>query len=154
MSARDPRPAILIRPVRADERAPWEALWSGYLDVYRATIGQDVRDATWARLHDPLVPLHALVAEDEGRPVGLVHYLFHASAWTIGPYCYLQDLYTAPEARGRGAGRALIEAVAARAEAAGANRVHWLTMEDNAAARALYDTLADKSGFIQYRRIF
>ena len=99
------------------------------------------------------MPLHALVAEDEGRLVGLAHYVFHASAWTLGPYCYLQDLFTAPEARGRGIGRALIEAVAAEAGAAGADRVHWLTMPDNAPARALYDTLADRPGFIQYRRI-
>lgn len=145
---------IAIRGVRPDERAEWEALWSGYLDFYRATIGAEVRDATWARLHDPEIPLHALVAEAGGRLVGLTHYLFHASAWTLGPYCYLQDLFTAPEARGQGIARALIEAVSAEARAAGANRVHWLTMADNAPARALYDTLADRPGFIQYRRIF
>ncbi|MBX9930396.1 MAG: GNAT family N-acetyltransferase [Methylobacterium sp.] len=146
--------SLVIRPVRTDEREPWEGLWSDYLDFYRASIGPEVRDATWARLHDPLVPLHALVAEVEGRLVGLTHYVYHASAWTVGPYCYLQDLFTAAEARGRGVGRALIEAVAEAARSAGANRIHWLTMEDNAAARTLYDTLASRSGFIQYRRIF
>ncbi|KQO51936.1 GNAT family N-acetyltransferase [Methylobacterium sp. Leaf85] len=142
-----------IRPVRPDEREAWEGLWSGYLDFYRAAIGPEMRDLTWSRLHDPLVPLHALVAEADGETVGLVHYLFHASAWTRGPYCYLQDLFTAPEARGRGIARALIEAVTAQARHAGADRVHWLTMEDNTQARALYDRLADRSGFIQYRRI-
>lgn len=147
-------PSLAIRPVAAEEREPWEALWSAYLDFYGATISAAVRDATWARLHDPAVPLHALVAVDGTRLVGLAHYVFHASAWTLGPYCYLQDLFTAPEARGRGTGRALIEAVAAEARSAGADRVHWLTMADNAPARALYDTLADRSGFIQYRRIF
>ena len=83
--------------------------------------------------------------------VGIVHYLFHRSTWTIGDYCYLQDLFTAPEARGQGAGRALIEAVYDRAEVAGASRVYWLTQETNATARTLYDTLADRPGFIQYR---
>lgn len=145
---------ILIRPVGTAEREPWETLWSGYLDFYGATIPPFVRDTTWARLHDPAVPLHALVAEDEGRLVGLAHYVFHASAWTLGPYCYLQDLFTAPEIRGHGIGRALIEAVAVEARSAGADRLHWLTMEDNGQARALYDTLADRPGFIQYRRIF
>ena len=147
-------PSFFIRPVRADERKAWEALWSAYLDFYRASIRAEVREATWTRLHDPSVPLHALVAVEGGRLVGLAHYVLHASAWTVGPYCYLQDLFTAPEARGRGVGRALIEAVAEAARSAGVDRIHWLTMEDNAPARALYDTLADRSGFIQYRRIF
>ncbi|WP_027174100.1 GNAT family N-acetyltransferase [Methylobacterium sp. 10] len=142
-----------IRPVRPDEREAWEGLWSGYLEFYRAAIGPEMRALTWSRLNDPLVPIHAFVAEDEGALVGLVHYLFHASAWTRGPYCYLQDLFTAPSSRGRGIARALIEAVAAEARHAGADRIYWLTMEDNAPARALYDTLADRSGFIQYRRI-
>ncbi|GJE17466.1 GNAT family N-acetyltransferase [Methylobacterium marchantiae] len=144
----------IIRPVRPDEREAWERLWSDYLDFYRASLGPAMRDLTWSRLHDPLVPLHALVAEADSEIVGLVHYVFHASAWTRGPYCYLQDLFTTPSARGRGVARALIEAVTTEAHLASADRVYWLTMEDNAPARALYDTLADRSGFIQYRRIF
>lgn len=145
--------APTIRAIHRDERAAWDTLWSGYLDFYRASVGPEVRDATWMRLHDPAVPLHGLVAEQAGSLVGLVHYVFHVSAWTTGPYCYLQDLFTAAEARGQGIGRGLIEAVAERAREAGADRVYWLTQEDNAAARALYDTLADRPGFIQYRRI-
>ncbi|MCC0807946.1 GNAT family N-acetyltransferase [Methylobacterium sp. W2] len=144
---------LTIRPVRPDEREAWEGLWSGYLDFYRAAIGPEMRDLTWSRLHDPLVPIHALVAEEKGAILGLVHYIFHASAWMRGPYCYLQDLFTAPSSRGRGVARALIEAVSAEARHAGADRVYWLTMEDNAPARALYDKLADRPGFIQYRRI-
>ena len=90
----------------------------------------------------------------DGKLLGIVHFLYHRSCWTIGNYCYLQDLFVAQEARGRGLGRALIEAVYGEARAAGASRVHWLTHETNATARALYDTLADRPGFIQYRKLF
>jgi len=142
-----------IRPLRADERDSWEPLWQGYLTFYNAAVAPKVTATTWARLHDPAEPMHVLGAFLDGRLVGIVHYIFHRSTWTEGPYCYLQDLFTAPEARGRGAGRALIEAVYARAQAAGASRVWWLTHETNATARALYDTLADRPGFIQYRKL-
>ena len=114
----------------------------------------EVTQATWARLQDPAEPMHVLGAFLDGRLVGIVHYLFHRSTWTIGDYCYLQDLFTVPEARGQGAGRALIEAVYDRAAVAGASRIYWLTHETNATARGLYDTLADRTGFIQYRHLF
>jgi GNAT superfamily N-acetyltransferase len=90
----------------------------------------------------------------DGRLLGIVHYLFHRSFWTVGDYCYLQDLFVAEAARGQGLGRALIEAVYERAQTAGASRVYWLTREENATARALYDRLAERSGFIQYRKTF
>ena len=120
---------------------------------YGATVPPEVSDLTWARLHDASEPMHALVAEQDGSVIGLVHYLFHRSTWTAGPYCYRQDLFTAQAARGQGAGRALIEAVYAAARAAGASRVYWLTQEANVTARALYDTVADRPGFIQYRKV-
>ncbi|ACL58185.1 GNAT family N-acetyltransferase [Methylobacterium nodulans] len=145
---------LLIRPLRPDERAAWDPLWQGYLRFYGQSLDPAVSDTTWARLHDPAEPMHALVAEMDGAVIGLVHYLFHRSTWTVGPYCYLQDLFTAESARGQGAGRALIEAVYAAARAAGASRVYWLTQEGNVTARALYDTLADRPGFIQYRKVF
>ena len=111
-------------------------------------------DATWARLHDPAEPMWLLGATVDGKLLGIVHYLYHRSCWTVGDYCYLQDLFVAEEARKLGLGRALIEAVYQEAKAAGASRVHWLTHETNATARALYDTLADRPGFIQYRKVF
>jgi GNAT superfamily N-acetyltransferase len=89
-----------------------------------------------------------------GKLTGIVHYLYHRTTWTVGNYCYLQDLFVAETARGLGLGRALIEAVCEKARAEGASRVYWLTQEDNATARALYDKLAERSGFIQYRKIF
>ncbi len=144
---------IAIRPLTPDDRAAWEPLWAGYLAFYKATIPAEVTDTTWARLHDATEPMHALGAFEDGRLVGIVHLVFHRSTWTAGPYCYLQDLFTAEEARGRGVGRALIEAVYASAREEGASRVHWLTHETNAEARLLYDRIADRSGFIQYRKL-
>ncbi len=108
----------------------------------------------WQRLHDPNEPMFVLGAFSDGKLIGIVQYLFHRSCWTIGDYCYLQDLFVVPGARKLGAGRALIEAVEKAAREKGASRVHWLTKEDNHTARALYDTLAERSGFIQYRKLF
>jgi GNAT superfamily N-acetyltransferase len=146
-------PDLTIRPIRPDERAAWEPLWRGYLTFYESSQTPETMDVTWTRIHDPAEPMFALGAERDGRLVGIVHYLFHRSFWTVGNYCYLQDLFVSPEARGTGAGRALIEAVEREARAAGASRVHWLTKEDNHTARALYDRLAARSGFIQYRKV-
>lgn len=144
---------LAIRPLEPGDRAAWEPLWHGYLAFYGTRGDPAVVDVTWARFHDPAEPVHALGAALDGQLVGIVHYLFHRSTWTVGPYCYLQDLFTAEAARGRGVGGALIEAVYARAQEAGASRVYWLTHETNATARALYDTLADRPGFIQYRKL-
>jgi GNAT superfamily N-acetyltransferase len=148
------KPRLAVRPLRRDERQAWEPLWLGYLTFYASTVSPEVTETTWRRLHDPAEPMHVLGAFLDDTLVGIVHYLFHRSTWTIGDYCYLQDLFTVPEARGQGAGRALIEAVYDRAEVAGASRVYWLTHETNATARALYDILADQPGFIQYRHVF
>ncbi len=142
------------RPLRLDERAAWETLWQGYLAFYKTSVKPEITDATWARLHDPAEPMHGLGAVHNGRLVGITHYIFHRSTWTIGDYCYLQDLFTVEAARGKGAGGALIEAVYERARKAGASRVHWLTHESNETARKLYDKVADRPGFIQYRRVF
>ncbi len=143
-----------IRPLAIDERAQWEPLWKGYQTFYRVVIPDATTDVVWARLHDPAEPMGALGAYVNGQLRGIVHYLFHRSCWTIGDYCYLQDLFVAEEVRNLGLGRALIVAVEERARAAGASRLYWLTHETNTNARALYDRLAERSGFIQYRKVF
>src|SRR4029079_3661462 len=125
----------------------------GYLDFYKTAVPDEVYDTTWVRLLDPIEPMHLLGAYADGRLRGIVHYLYHRSCWTVANYCYLQDLFVAQDSRKLGLGRALIEAVYREARAAGASRVHWLTHETNTTARALYDTLADRPGFIQYRKI-
>jgi GNAT superfamily N-acetyltransferase len=145
---------ISIRPIGPDERAAWEPLWNGYLTFYESSVAPEVSDVLWQRLHDPAEPMHVLGAYRAGRLIGIAQYIFHRSCWTIGDYCYLQDLFVAPEARASGAGRALIAAVEREARKAGASRIHWLTKEDNHSARALYDKMADRSGFIQYRKLF
>ena len=89
----------------------------------------------------------------DGQLLGFAHYLFHRSTWARNRYCYLEDLYVSEDVRGRGLGRALIEEVYRKAEAAGASRVYWLTQSSNAQARALYDKVADNLGFIQYRKV-
>ena len=148
------KPAVLIREIRADERDPREPLRRGYLEFYESAQAGDAMDETWRRMHDAAEPMFALGAYVDGRLLGIVHYLFHRSFWTSGDYCYLQDLFVSKDTRGLGLGRALIEAVYERAKAHGASRVHWLTQEGNATARRLYDNIADRSGFIQYRKVF
>ena len=145
--------AINVRPIGEDERAEWNPLWDGYLAFYKTALTQDVSDLAWSRFHDPDETMFALGGYVDGRLSGFAHYLFHRSTWAPKRYCYLEDLYVAETARGLGLGRALIEAVYQKAEAAGASRVYWLTQSSNAQARALYDKVADNLGFIQYRKV-
>ncbi|MDF0606820.1 GNAT family N-acetyltransferase [Neisseriaceae bacterium TC5R-5] len=141
-----------IRLIQAIDFAQWLTLWQGYQTFYQTDIPQEISEQTWQRFLDPQQPMHCAVAELHGELVGMVHYIFHRSCWTTGDYVYLQDLFTRPGQRGQGVGRALIEHVYAHAEQAGASRVYWLTHESNQQAMQLYDQLADKSGFIQYRK--
>jgi GNAT superfamily N-acetyltransferase len=148
--------ALRIRPVAAADYAQWLPLWDGYNAFYgrsgATALPAAITETTWQRFFDDAEPMHALVAERDGRLLGLTHYLFHRSTLHVELVCYLQDLFTAAEVRGEGIGRALIEEVATRARAAGAARVYWLTHETNATARRLYDQVAKNSGFIVYRR--
>lgn len=142
---------ILIRDLTAADRPAWEPLWQGYLTFYKISLPPEVTETTWARLLDASEPVHGLGALIDRRLVGIVHYIFHRTTWSAADRCYLNDLFTSDEARGRGVGRALIEAVYERATAAGAERVYWQTHETNETAQALYDKVATRTGFIQYR---
>jgi ribosomal protein S18 acetylase RimI-like enzyme len=148
----------LIRPVVRADREKWQVLWDGYNEFYGRTGAQalesGVSDMTWARFFDSYEPVHALVAERGENLLGLAHFIFHRSTITIEPFCYMQDLFTAKEERGKGVASALIEGVYNRAQQAGAPRVYWQTHESNETAIKLYDKTAEKSGFIVYRRRF
>lgn len=141
-----------VRPLRADDREHWDALWAGYLRFYRHHLPDEVNAHAFAALIDPGSRLHGLVAERDGALVGFAHYQFHPSTWALRDYCYLEDLYVDPATRGHGVGRALIQAVYAEADRARAANVYWLTQEFNADGRALYDTLARRTSFIRYER--
>ena len=140
-----------MRAIERADRARWEPLWRAYLVFYRAPWNDEVANATFARIFDPIEPVHALVAERDDELIGLAHYLFQRSTWLINSQCYLQDLYVSEAARGGGVGRALIAGVVDAAKEAGAARVYWNTHETNAVARRLYDAVAERTGFIQYR---
>ena len=143
-----------VRPLRAADKAQWAALWTAYLDFYESTVSDEVRDSTFARLlGDDARDFSARVAVGpDGDLVGLTHFLFHRHAWRIEEVCYLQDLYVVPDMRGTGTGRALIEAVYAEADKAGAGQVYWLTQEHNATARRLYDRVGVATPFVKYQR--
>jgi GNAT superfamily N-acetyltransferase len=142
----------LVRQLAPADEAVWRRLWTEYLAFYETTRPEEVFAATWARLHDPAEPIHGLVAERDGAVIGIVHYIFHRHCWSVADACYLQDLYVSPEIRGSGAGRALIEAVYAAADAAGAASVYWMTQEFNYRGRMLYDRIGRKTPFIRYQR--
>lgn len=141
---------VIRRPVSSD--APrWRNLWAGYLDFYRARVADAASERLWADLLDGAGEIRGYVADRGEGALGLVHYVFHRSTWSVDPICYLQDLYVDRGARGGGAAKALIEAVIADARASGAFRVYWQTQEYNAPARSLYDTITPRSSFIVYR---
>ena len=144
---------IFVTPFAAMDRERWAQLWRGYLDFYETQLPPEIYDHTWQRLiaaESPIRGLGARLGSESGPLIGIAHYLFHAHAWTTQEVCYLQDLFVDPTRRGRGAGRKLIEAVAAIARERGCLRLYWTTKEDNATARSLYDRIARFNGFIRY----
>ena len=143
--------SITVRPLERRDEAAWRRLWSGYLDYYKTVLPDADNEALFHRLLAG-APHFAFVAEDEGKVVGFVHALPHASTWSLKGYCYLEDLFVDEAARGTGAGSALIEAVYREADRRGLSRVYWHTENGNRTARRLYDRLASLSDFVQYRR--
>lgn len=146
---------IEIRAVEARDEAEWRRLWTAYLAFYETVLPEEIYASTFARLLSGAAnEYRGLIAFVDSRAAGLTHYLFHRSCWQIDNVCYLQDLYADPEVRGTGIGRALIEAVYARAAEEGAKEVYWMTQEFNATARQLYDRIAEKTPFIVYQKNF
>nr|WP_288452236.1 GNAT family N-acetyltransferase [uncultured Pseudomonas sp.] len=141
-----------ILAVAADDHDAWLHLWQGYQRFYATEIPEATTALTWQRFLAADEPMHAALAWQDGRAIGMVHWIFHRSCWTEGDYCYLQDLFVDEQVRGGGTGRGLIEHVYARARQAGASRVHWLTHESNTTAMQLYDRIAERPGFVQYRK--
>jgi GNAT superfamily N-acetyltransferase len=139
---------MIIEPLREPDREAWEVLARGYKTFYRTPTADEAYDQTWQQLMQGK-DFHGIGARSDGKLIGIAHYLFHPSFWN-GKACYLQDLYVDETVRGLGAGRALIEEVASRAGEQGASRFYWLTQEDNAVARTLYDKVAAFNGFIRY----
>jgi GNAT superfamily N-acetyltransferase len=144
---------LIIRPIKASDEADWRRLWTGYLEFYETSVSEAVYTSSFARLlSKDDTEFHGLVAEIDGRLVGLTHYLLHRHMWKLENTCYLQDLFADPGVRGKGIGRALIEAVYAAADRAGAPSVYWLTQEYNYTGRILYDRIGQKTPFIRYNR--
>jgi GNAT superfamily N-acetyltransferase len=145
-----------IRPVTRSDYEQWLPLWDGYNAFYGRSgptaLDGEITRMTWARFFDADEPVYALVTERGDRLLGLAHYLFHRSTTTIAPVCYLQDLFTDAATRGQGIGGALINEVYARAKKAGSSRVYWQTHETNQTGQRLYDKVAERSGFIVYRK--
>jgi GNAT superfamily N-acetyltransferase len=146
--------AVRVRRLEAKDKRTWRTLFDGYIAFYKAAVGDDVIEITWDRLLSGAAgsPIGLVAVDDEEIPLGLAHLLFHRSTWSKSWYCYLEDLFVDPANRGRGIGRALIEAVYREADAQECTRTYWTTQEFNYQARYLYDQLAIKSPFIQYRR--
>lgn len=145
---------LAVRRIEPHDRERWLELFRGYIAFYEAVVDEAVIEATWRTLLAPHeADMIGLVAVDEGgHPVGLAHILFHRSTWSTTSYCYLEDLYVDADCRGHGAGAALIAATYREADARGATRTYWVTREDNATARSLYDRMAEVAPFVQYRR--
>jgi GNAT superfamily N-acetyltransferase len=142
-----------VRPLAPGDFDAWLPLWNGYLDFYRESVDDEVTRRTFERLSDRADGMFGLVAQlPDGALVGMAHGLLHPSTWSTAPACYLEDLFVSPSARGTGAARALIEAVAAEAVRRGATKLYWHTQEFNGPARSLYDLLATRVSFVVYEK--
>ena len=147
---------LIIRPVTPQDHEQWLPLWNGYNEFYgragETALPVEITRMTWLRFFDNDEPVHGLVAEADGKLLGLTHYIYHRNTIMIEPICYLQDLFTDEVARGKGVARALINAVYQQAKLAGASRVYWQTHETNHTAMLLYNKVAERSGFVVYRK--
>ena len=143
--------SLTIRPLQQSDHADWRQLWTEYLVFYKTTVSEEVYATTWQRLFAPgEYEPKGFIAILDGKAVGLTHYMYHRTCWSLVNNCYLQDLFTDETTRGKGVGRALIKAVQDEAGTIGVKNVYWMTHETNATARKLYDSVARRTGFIEY----
>lgn len=144
-----------IRSLAAEDHQKWQDLWLGYLEFYESRVPDEVTQLTWQRLLTPNEdPQGRCAVDEEGELIGIVHFLFHRSSWTVGDYCYLQDLFVSAAARKQGVGAALIASVKEEAKDKGASQVYWLTQQKNANARRLYDQVGELTPFIKYKALW
>ncbi len=145
--------SLKIRPLEPNDKDQWLALWKGYLAYYKTEISDDVSEVTWQRILDKNFNIYGHCAVDEtGKLLGFVHFLYHPVTWSKASRCYLEDLFTSTDARGKGVGRAMINAVYQAADKHGADQVYWLTEDYNTTAHMLYDKVAKRTPFIKYAR--
>lgn len=143
--------SIEIRPLAQGDRKQWSEYWSSYQTFYQVDLGMALTGLTWERFFDPAEPVHCAVAADNQRIYGFVHWVFHRSTWGRNDFCYLEDLYVCPSARGKMIGKQLIEYVQGQARENACDRLYWHTQESNHTAQRLYDWIAEKPGVIEYR---
>ena len=142
---------VTIRPATPADEARWRELWAGYCAFYEVSLGAEVTAHTWRRIIDPVAPVHCVLACDEAGAVqGMANYILHDNTWTLTPVCYLEDLFVDPAVRGRQYGKALIDWLAAQMATQGWSRIYWMTREDNAYARRLYDRYTPRDAFVRY----
>lgn len=141
---------LTIRAALPGDEKSWRTLWSGYCSFYGTHLPSEVTDRTWQRILDPESAVMCLIAEVEGQVYGFAHCVVHEATWETQPVCYLEDLYVLPSARGRGIGGALIEWLRHAMRAEGWARLYWMTRQDNAPARRLYDRHASADDFVRY----
>ena len=142
---------VFVREVKQTDLQPWADYWAQYQAFYQVELGQTITERTWARFFDPAEPMHCAVATDGEQIFGFVHYVFHRSTWGRNDFCYLEDLFVSPSARGRMIGKRLIEFVQGQARQQRCDRLYWHTQETNKTAQRLYDWIAEKPGVIEYR---
>lgn len=141
---------VTIRPVSESDRDAWRELYRGYRDFYRVGHSDDALDTVWSWLHDPAHQTRGLVAVVDGTPRGLAHFRTFARPLAASHGLYLDDLFSAPEARGLGIGTALIAHLAEIARDEGATVVRWITADDNTTARSLYDRVSRQTPWVTY----
>lgn len=147
-----------IKPLMANDKLAWQSLWHDYLAFYQTELPQVITDNTWQKIIDDNSPIFGFGAwqgeENNKKLVGFVHVVLHPNTWNKSDCCYLEDLFVDKKLRGQGVGRALIEHIYAFAESKNCNRIYWVTDAQNIAAQKLYDSMATKTDFVQYRKNF